>query len=81
MVAARRPKRPTAELEATAAQLERALSVLAQVLAVTPTTAFAYPNAQRALRAAQALLAEHGRGDPDRNATANALWLASKERR
>ena len=67
------------QLELANARRDRAVSLLEQLLAIVPQSAFASPAAQASICGAEALLAELGRGQPERFAGANAAWLAARE--
>ena len=77
MAAAARPRDPD---EALRAMIDRQATVIEELLATVPLTAFASGATQVAIHTAQALLVELGRGAPDRYAAINAVWLASRER-
>jgi hypothetical protein len=65
--------------EATRAALDRAIEVIGQLMAVVVSkTQHYYAPQQAAINEAAALLAEHGRGDPDRFEAVNAVWMQGR---
>lgn len=64
--------------EAILAQRDRALDILDALLPLIPPSAFAWPAAQESLHAANALLAELGRGKPDDRAVIVQAWLDAR---
>src|SRR3954463_7864109 len=75
----KRKRRPTAG-EAHAARLVAVRRVVEDLLAAVPMTSFAYPEAQRAIREAQALVAELGGPAVSRVDEVTERWLADEKR-
>ena len=66
--------------EAIIAERDRALALLELLVALVPATAFAPDGTWDTLHEANALLAVHGRGTPDRFAAARAAGFATREK-
>lgn len=67
--------------EAVIAQRDRALDLIEQLVALVPVTSMASHAAQESLHGANALLAESGRGQPDRFVESTLAWAAKQEGR